>query len=45
MNPLGIVISIVVVVLILMLIKYLISDPYTLTGVQDATVSTTSFRF
>jgi len=41
MNPLGIVISIVVVVLILMLIKYLISDPYTLTGVQDATVSTT----
>ena len=41
MNPLGIVISIVVVVLILMLIKYLLSDPYTLTGVQDGTVSTT----
>ena len=41
MNPLGIVISIVVVVLILMLIRYLISDPYTLSGVQDATVSST----
>jgi hypothetical protein len=35
MSPLGIVITIVVIVLIFMLIKYIISDPYTLQNMQS----------
>jgi hypothetical protein len=46
MSPLSIVIIIVVIVLIFMLIKYLVSDPYTLQGIQSgqttSTISATS---
>jgi hypothetical protein len=46
MSPLSIVIIIVIIVLIFMLIKYLVSDPYTLQGIQSgqttSTISATS---
>lgn len=43
MNPLTIVISIVILVFILMLLKYLVTDPYTLTSIQSGeTMSTIS---
>ena len=41
MSPLSIVITIVVIVLIFMLIRYIISDPYTLQNMQDGKTSST----
>ena len=41
MSPLSIVITIVVIVLIFMLIRYIISDPYTLQNIQDGKTSST----
>lgn len=41
MSPLSIVITIVVIVLIFMLLKYLLSDPYTLQNLQDGQTSST----
>lgn len=41
MNPLSIVITIVVIVLIFMLLKYIISDPYTLQNMQDGQTAST----
>jgi len=41
MSPLSIVITIVVIVLIFMLLKYLLSDPYTLQNLQDGKTSST----
>jgi hypothetical protein len=41
MSPLSIVITIVVVVLIFMLIKYIFSDPYTLQNIQSGQTSST----
>lgn len=41
MNPLSIVITIVVIVLIFMLLKYLLSDPYTLQNMQNGQTAST----
>jgi len=41
MNPLSIVITIVVIVLIFMLLKYILSDPYTLQNMQNGQTSST----
>ena len=41
MSPLSIVITIVVIVLIFMLLKYLLSDPYTLQNIQDGKTTST----
>jgi len=41
MSPLSIVITIVVIVLIFMLLRYIFTDPYTLQGVQDGKTSST----
>lgn len=41
MSPLSIVISIVVIVLIIMLLRYIFIDPYTLQSMQDATMAST----
>ena len=41
MSPLSIVITIVVIVLIFMILKYLLSDPYTLQNLQDGKTSST----
>ena len=41
MNPLSIVITIVVIVLIFMLMKYIFSDPYTLQNMQDGQTAST----
>jgi hypothetical protein len=41
MNPLSIVITIVVVVLIFMLLSYIFSDPYTLQSIQDGKTAST----
>lgn len=38
MSPLSIVLTIVVIVLILMILRYLLSDPYTLQNLQDGKV-------
>lgn len=40
MNPLTIVIIVVVIVLIFILLKYMLSDPYTLQGLQNGTTAT-----
>jgi len=41
MNALSIVITIVVIVLLFMLLKYLFTDPYTLQGIQDGKTTST----
>ena len=41
MNPLSIVITIVVIVLIFMLLKYILSDPYTLQNMQNGQTAST----
>ena len=41
MSPLSIVITIVVIVLIFMLLRYIFTDPYTLQGIQDGKTSST----
>jgi len=41
MNPLTIVITVVILVLVFMLLRYLISDPYTLDGLKDGKYTTT----
>ena len=41
MNPLTIVIIIVVIVLLVIVWKYMLSDPYTLQGLQNAQTATT----
>ena len=41
MSPLNIVITIVVIVLIFMFLKYLLSDPYTLQSIQDGKTAST----
>jgi len=41
MSPLSIVLTIVVIVLIFMILRYLVSDPYTLQNLQDGKITTT----
>ena len=41
MSPLGIVITIVFIVLVLMLVRYIFSDPYTLQNIQNGQTSST----